>query len=121
MAKQGKTIDNVIRGDSRTINCTFLESDGKTPIDLSGGTVYFTVNSSADPADDTSAAFQLTATDATPFTSPLLGKHTFTLSPTDTDITPATYYYDSQFVDSASGKLSSYRGKFTIIADTTRT
>lgn len=121
MAKQGKTISDVIRGDSRTVNCTFLEADGKTPIDLAGGTVYFTVNASADPTDDTSAAFQLTAIDSTPFTSPLLGKHTFTLSPTNTDIAPATYYYDSQFVDSVGGKLSSYRGKFIVIADTTRT
>lgn len=121
MAKLGKTIANVIRGDTRTINLTFLESDGTTPISLTGGTVYFTVNSSADPSDDTAVAFQRTATDATPFTSPALGKHTFTLTHANTNITPATYWYDAQFVDSSGHYLSSYRGKFIVQSDTTRT
>ena len=120
MAKLGKTIANVIRGDTRTVSLTFLESDGSTPIVLTGGTVYFTVNSSSDPTDDTSAAFQLTATDATPFTSPALGKHTFTLSPTNTNLSPATYWYDAEFIDSTGNKLSSYRGKFIVQSDVTR-
>lgn len=121
MPKFGKTISNIIRGDTRTVNLTFLEADGSTPIVLTGGTVYFTVNSSSDPTDDTSAAFQLTATDATPFTSPALGKHTFTLSHTNTNITPNTYWYDAQFKDSTGNYLSSYRGKFIVQSDTTRT
>lgn len=121
MAKLGKTIANIIRGDTRTVNLTFLEADGSTPIVLTGGTVYFTVNSSSDPTDDTSVAFQRTATDATPFTSPTLGKHTFTLTHTNTNITPGTYWYDAQFVDSTGSYLSSYRGKFIVQSDTTRT
>lgn len=121
MPKLGKTIANIIRGDTRTVNLTFLEADGSTPIALTGGTVYFTVNSSSDPTDDTAVAFQRTATDATPFTSPALGKHTFVLTHTNTNITPATYWYDAQFVDSSGNYLSSYRGKFIIQSDTTRT
>lgn len=121
MARLGKTIDNVIRGDTRTVNLTFLQSDGSTPINLAGGTVYFTVNSSSDPSDDTSKAFQLTATDATPFTAPSLGQHTFTLSHTNTNITPNTYFYDAQFTDAVGNYLSSYKGKFIVISDVTRT
>jgi len=121
MAKLGKTISDVIRGDTRTVNLTFLESDGSTPIPLTGGTVYFTVNSSADPSDDTGVAFQKTATDATPFTDPSNGKHTFTLTHANTNITPATYWYDAQFVNSVGSYLSSYRGKFIVQSDTTRT
>lgn len=121
MAKFGKTIDNVIRGDTRRVTCTFLESDGVTPISLVGGTVYFTVNASSDPADDTSVSFQRTATDATPFTSPALGSHTFTLTHNNTNIDPGTYWYDSQLVDSTGAYLSSYRGKFIVQSDTTRT
>lgn len=121
MAKTGKTIHDVIRGDSRTVNCTFLESDGSTPVPLTGGTVYFTVNTSSDPSNDTSAAIQRTATDATPFTLPLLGKHTFNLTPANTNITPGTYWYDAEFVDSSGNKLSSYRGKFIVQSDVTRT
>lgn len=116
--KLGKTISNVIRGDSRTINLTFLQSNGSTAVNLAGGTVYFTVNSSSDPTDDTSKAIQKTATS---FTSASTGQHTFTLSHSDTNITPGTYWYDAQFVDSVGTYLSSYRGKFIVQSDTTRT
>ncbi len=119
MAKLGKTISNVIRGDTRTVNLTFLESDGSTPVNLTGGTAYFTVQSVADPPDDTTdIEFQLTATS---FTDATHGKHTFTLSHANTNITPATYWYDAQFVDSTGGYLSAYRGKFVVQSDTTRT
>lgn len=118
MAKTGRTIANVIRGDNRTINLQFYESDGSTAVDLTGGTVYFTVNSSSDPADDTSVAIQKTATS---FTDATAGQHTFTLTHSDTDITPDTYWYDCQFQDSVGNYLSSYRGKFIVQSDVTRT
>lgn len=118
MAKTGKSIKNVIRGDTRTVNVTFLDSDGTTPINLAGGTVYFTVNSDDDPSSDSTAVIQKTATS---FTDAANGQHTFTLTHSDTDITPGNYYYDTQFVDSVGGYLSSYRGKFIVQADTTRT
>lgn len=119
MAKLGKTISNVIRGDTRTINLTFLESDGSTAINLAGGTVYFTVQNSSDPTNDTTLLmFQKTATS---FTSASTGQHTFTLTHDDTDITPGTYWYDAQFVDSSDNYLSSYRGKFIVQSDVTRT
>lgn len=117
-SKSGKTIANVIRGDNRIINLQFYESDGSTAVDLTGGTVYFTVNSSSDPADDTSAAIQKTATS---FTDATAGQHTFTLTHSDTNIDPGTYFYDAQFVDAVGNYLSAYKGKFIVIADTTRT
>lgn len=118
MAKIGKAIKDVIRGDTRTVNLTFLQSDGTTPINLSGGTVYFTVNSSSDPSSDSSVAFQKTATS---FTSAADGEHTFTLTHDDTNITPGDYWYDAQFVDSDGNYVSSYRGKFIVQSDVTRT
>lgn len=118
MAKLGKTITNVIRGDTRTINLTFLEADGSTPIDLTGGTVYFTVNASDDPSDDTGASIQKTATS---FTNATEGEHTFTLTHSDTNIDPGSYWYDAQFKDSVGSYLSSYRGKFIVQSDITRT
>lgn len=118
MAKLGKTIANVIRGDTRTINLTFLQSDGSTAVNLTGGTVYFTVNSSSDPASDSSVAFQKTATS---FTDATAGEHTFTLTHADTDIDPGTYWYDAQFKDAVGNYLSSYRGKFIVQSDVTRT
>lgn len=118
MAKLGKTIANVIRGDTRTVNLTFLQADGSTPVNLTGGTVYFTVNTSSDPADDTAAAFQKTTTS---FTSATTGQHTFTLTHSDTNITPGVYWYDAQFKDSTGSYLSSYRGRFEVQSDVTRT
>lgn len=118
MAKLGKTINNVIRGDTRTVNLLFKQSDGTTAVNLAGGTVYFTVNSSNDPSDDTSTAFQKTATS---FTSASTGAHTFTLTHSDTNIDPGTYWYDAQFKDSDGNYLSSYRGKFIVQSDVTRT
>lgn len=118
MPKLGKTIANVIRGDTRTVNLTFLDSDGTTPINLAGGTVYFTVNSSSDPSDDTSKAIQKSATS---FTDAANGQHTFTLTHSDTNITPGTYWYDTEFIDAVGNYLSSYRGKFIVESDITRT
>lgn len=118
MARIGKTINNVIRGDTRTVNLTFLDTDGTTPLNLTGGTVYFTVNTSSDPTDDTSTSIQKSATS---FTSATTGQHTFTLTPTDTNIAAGTYWYDAEFVDSTSAKLSSFRGKFIVQSDITRT
>ena|SRR3990167_9584447 len=120
MPKLGKTISNVIRGDTRQVNLAFKESDGTTPIVLTGGTVYFTVQNSADPTNDTTLLmFQKTASSG--FTNATLGLHTFTLTHANTDIDPGTYWYDAQFVDSVGSYLSSYRGKFIVQSDTTRT
>lgn len=116
--KTGKTIDNVIRGDSRQVNLTFLESDGTTPIDLNDGTVYFTVNLNADPTDDTTKKIQKIIT--TGFTDPTNGKTTILLSHDDTNIDAASYWYDAQFIDSDGNYLSSYRGRFNVQSDTTR-
>lgn len=118
MPKLGKTISNVIRGDTRTVNLTFLEADGTTPINLTGGTVYFTVNASSDPASDTSKAIQKTYSS---FTDATHGKTTVTLSHSDTNIDPGTYWYDAEFVDGVGNYLSSYRGKFIVESDITRT
>lgn len=118
MAKLGRTITNVIRGDTRRVNITFLDTDGSTPLNLTGGTVYFTVSSSDNPSSDSSALIQKTATS---FTDATAGEHTFTLTHSDTDITPGTYWYDVQFVDPVGNYLSSYRGKFIMQSDVTRT
>lgn len=118
MAKTGKPIRDVIRGDTRQVNCTFLDTDGVTPINLTGGTAYFTVNEDSDPANDGTAVIQKTATS---FTDATNGEHTFTLTHDDTNIDAGEYWYDVQFVDSNGAYVSSYRGKFTVMSDITRT
>lgn len=111
-------IKDFIRGDSRTINVSFLQSDGVTPVDLTGGTVFFTVNSSNAPADDTAAVI---SKNVTSHTAPTLGRSSVVLLPADSaSITPGTYYYDVQFKDVAGNIISKKQDTITIIADITR-
>jgi len=105
------------RGDSRNIDVTFYQSDGTTPIDLTSGTVFFTVNSSREPDDDTAAAIEK---DVTVHTAPLLGQTRIALTSTDTDIDPGTYYYDVQLKDSANNVISSRADRFIVVGDISR-
>lgn len=107
----------MIRGDTRTITATFVDSDG-VAIDLTGGTVFFTVNASSEPTDDTSAIVEK---DVTSFSDPTSGVATITLDSADTNsATPGTYWYDCQFVSSGGVVTSLDKAKFIIKGDITR-
>lgn len=129
-------VKDYIRGDTRIFQLNCVQSDKTTPINLTGGTVYFTVNSSGDPADDTSKLFQKTVTT---FTAPVAGttlngtafaagQDTGALGvawpkvlPTDTQTLAAgDYYYDAQVLDALGNKTSLPQDVFTINADITR-
>jgi len=106
----------IIRGDTRTITATFVDSSG-TAIDLTGGTVFFTANADSSPTDDTSAAIEK---DVTSFDAPATGVQDITLSASDTNVTPGTYYYDLQFVSSGGVVTSQPQDKLIIKADISR-
>lgn len=107
----------IIRGDTRTITATMKDSNGDA-IDLTGGTLMLTVNSSASPSDDTGAAVEK---DITSFDNPTTGIQDITLTSADTNsLTPGTYYYDIQFVSSAGVVTSIAQDKFIITADISR-
>lgn len=107
----------MIRGDTRTITATFVDSSGD-PIDLTGGTVFFTASSNNSPTDDTAAIVEKNVTS---FASPTSGVATITLNSDDTnDVTPGTYYYDLQFVSSGGVVTSLAQDKLIIKADITR-
>lgn len=85
-------IKDHIRGSTRKINLTFLQSDKTTPVDLTGGKVYFTVSATNSPADDLSPVFQKVQTT---HTSPTLGLSSITILPTDTaGKATGSFYYD---------------------------
>ena len=108
-------IKDYIRGDTRVININCFQSDGTTPMNLTGAKVYFTVNASNNPADDSGAAFQKTTTT---HTAPLLGQTSITVTNADTQLlTPADYYYDVQVKDVAGNITSLKQDVFTINAD----
>ena len=104
-------ITGLIRGDGHTINVTF-------PTDITGSTVFFTVNEESDPASDTTAAIKK---ENTVHTDALNGKTTFILAPEDTaDMAPGVYFYDLQ-LKSAGGIISSIpKAKFVLESDITR-
>lgn len=109
-------IKDVIRGDSHTINLTI--SNAGTAVDITGYTVYFTVNSSSAPSDDSTASIQK---DVTTHTDPTLGQTTITLEPADTaSLTPGTYWYDIQLKDASDNITSFAKDKFILISDITR-
>lgn len=111
-------IKNYIRGDSRNIAIQVYQSDGVTPLSLVGATVFFTVNASNSPTDDSGAVISKTVTS---HTNPALGQTTVSLLNTDTqNITPGTYYYDVQVKDVAGNILSQQQDQFLVIADITR-
>jgi hypothetical protein len=108
---------DMIRGDTRTITATFVDSDG-SPLDLTGGTVFFTVNASSEPTDDTAA---VVSKDVSSFAAPTTGIATITLAAADTtNVTPGTYWYDCQFVSSGGVVTSLAKQKFVLKSDITR-
>jgi hypothetical protein len=108
---------SIIRGDTREINVSFVNTDG-TPIDLTGGTVFLTVNSSPEPINDDNAAVEKSVTS---FANPESGQATVILDSADTNtMTPGTYFYDLQFVSGVGVVISQPRARFNVIGDITR-
>jgi|ERR1035437_2768255 hypothetical protein len=117
---QAPVIKNYIRGDSRVLNFTFLQSDGVTPFNLTGCTVFFTVNANSNNTADTDVSAVIAVNTST-FTAPLTGIASITLTNAVTqDIAPNTYYYDVQLADANGNITSLAQNLFIVIADVTR-
>lgn len=109
-------IKNVIRGDTHTLSLVITGATG--PVDLTGSTVFFTVNANKEPADDTAAIIHKVVTI---HSDPLLGKTIIKLDPADTDsLTPGKYWYDIQVKDSFGDISSLPKDLFTIVSDISR-
>jgi hypothetical protein len=115
---QAPLIQDYIRGDSRDIEVQINDSDGN-PFDLTGCTVYITVNSSKTPSDDSGAALQ---TSTTSFSDPSSGLATLSLTNTLTQsINAGTYWYDIQLKDTSNNIVSLGSNKFIVKDDITTT
>ena len=117
---QAPIIKNYIRGDSRVLNFTFLQSDGVTPFNLTGCEVFFTVNANSNnTADNDSSA--VIALKTSTFSNPASGQASITIPNSVTqDIAPNTYYYDVQLKDANGNITSLAQNTFIVIADITR-
>lgn len=117
---QAPIIKNYIRGDSRLISVSILQSDGVTPFNLTGCEVFFTVNANSDNTSDNDTSAVIALKTST-FTNPASGVATIQISNTNTqDITPGTYFYDVQLKDANGNITSLAQNQFIIIADVTR-
>ncbi len=131
-------VRNYIRGDSRLIASTWVAPDGVTPINITGCTVFFTLNSSQTPTDggtDTTAVIKkstsshicpanVTLPDGRVFTAgqntAALGVSWVSLLNTDTQpLLEQIYWYDVQLKDGAGNIISKMRDTFQVIDDIT--
>ena len=91
IAPQKKADLYLIRGDSATINF-------KVNMDITGYTVFFTAKAVLTAGVITTDTDAVIEVEVTEHTDPTNGETVIPLSPTDTTVTPGTYYYDIQLV-----------------------
>jgi len=105
------------RGDSYPLELTIKnKSDGEV-IDLTGYSFILTVDTLKTPPDDTTKVFEVAGVlDADPST----GKVSFTPTTTDTNIDPASYYYDVQMIDSSGHIRTIAKNKWKLLQDITK-
>lgn len=109
MAKQD--ILNVIRGDTYTVNVNLKQ-------DLTGATVFFTVNPEENPENDEDAVIKKVITS---FEDATEGKLSFQILPEDTfDLDPDLYWYDIQIVRGPELVQSTQKARFGLVSDITR-
>jgi archaellin len=113
---RAKTNISMYRGDSYPITFTLTDSATGSPIDLTGATLIMSVDTMADPPDDTTLQFEIDGViDAAPET----GKVSFTPTSTDT-ATVGLFYYDVQLTDADGNIRTVAKNTFTITMDITK-
>jgi hypothetical protein len=114
------TIADFYRGDTRKIKVTVKDSETQQPISVDGGKLTVTFKKTATALDaDADLQVVVNTTEADPLNP--TGEILVTLSHTDTEIEPGTYFYDFQFV-SATGEVTTIlAGKVKVLTDITRT
>lgn len=122
-------ITNIIRGDSQLFIPTVTSNN--VPVNITNYEVFFTVNPSTDPTDDSGAIIEKSVTPTTTqvilfnginYTiNPAQGQAAIQLSNTDTqNLVPGGYFFDVQVKDLVGNIVSLKQGNFTIIPDITR-
>jgi len=112
---------NIIRGNTTTFNILFKDNNGAV-MNITDYTVWFTVRATVPATSvhtDVGAVIAVKQLPAA-LTDPLIGKTTFTLTPTNTDIDPGIYVYDVQYSTDDDDRYSSAIGNFSVTPDITR-
>lgn len=92
---------NFFRGDSYPIEVTIWEDRStSTPLNLSGSTLYLTVNSEKNPDDTSNQLFSVSGV----ITDASNGKVEFQPTSGNTNQTPGEYWYDISLVNENSNR-----------------
>lgn len=113
------TIANFYRGDTRKIKITVKDGDTQEPISVDGGKCTITFKKDVNALDD-DADLQVTVNTTEDDPQNPTGEILLTLSHTDTEIDPATYFYDIQFVSVTGEVTTILAGKVKVLTDITR-
>lgn len=105
------------RGDSFPSQFTITQSDGVTPINITSWQFTLTVDTQRNPADNTTNQFSVAGV----ITDAANGVVQFSPSESDTDLSPAKYWYDIQQIDGAGRKKTIVKDNFIIEQDITKT
>jgi hypothetical protein len=106
------------RGDAYPINLLIKDKNSGQEIDLTGYFFVMTCDSRKDPPDSSTTMFSVLGT--IPDQTTDTGRVIFTPTSLDTDIEPATYYYDIQMTDPDGNVRTIAKYKFKILQDITK-
>lgn len=107
---------DIVRGDTKTFALNFT-SDGNTPINITGWTIYYTVKRRLEDLD-VDAVIRKTITT---HTNPTGGQTEIVLLNTDTqNLETETFWHDIQVKDTNNKINTIAFGTFNVLADVTR-
>jgi len=119
MAYTQKNLSSFARGDTWTLKFTIKDSDGDA-VDISGNSYWMTLKSSAS-VEDSSADAQIGPIGAgSPEAASGIIYMNFSATLTES-LSPGTYNYDLQEVDSSGNITTLLIGKVQVVRDITRT
>jgi len=104
-----------VRGDTFPFTVTLTDGAGAA-IDITGSSFTLTVDPSPAPSGSANNLFSVAGV----LSDPVNGEVTFTLSWTDADQTPNTYYYDIQWTASGGAVRTILKGKWVVQQDITK-
>lgn len=105
---------SLVRKTTNTITLTFKKDGVAT--NITDWIVFFTVKKNLSQTDLTAQISKRILV----HTDPTHGETTVVLSPTDTDITSGTYFYDIAYVDDSTNVKRTAPGNFIIIPNVTQ-
>lgn len=104
----------IIKRDDSTFQLNFLD-ENNNPVDLTGGTVFFTVKKKKTDVD----ADAVIAKEITVFDNPTAGIAILEIDNSESDLETRMYWFDVQLKDTLGKISSSGAGRFIVTQDIT--